>query len=145
MRPITELHSPPPPDWRRAIQTAIVVACFTGCVVLGMMLFGGCGSPPEVTILSATCEAQHTDDVVARVACEIEMLVDDEYAAASVESSMEEEPADRCISGELRYGSWVLGGLFGHPVSAEECSEDHAPFGFGPADRPVSTGTRSAE
>lgn len=120
--------------------------CLLGAALLASLLAWGCASAPEVQVVAAHCDVEHTDEVAATVRCEVDLWVDDERASALIETSLEDEIADRCVVGELRYGDWVLGGLFVHPVSAESCEETRAPFGFGAADRPVpSTGKRSAE
>lgn len=115
----------------------------TGAALCVGLLLWGCASAPDVQVTAARCDVEHTDEIAAAVRCELELVIEDELARATIETTLEDEPADRCIVGELRYGSWVLGGLFVHPVSAEGC--DGAPFGFGPANRSASTGTRSAE
>jgi hypothetical protein len=112
-------------------------------LVIGIITMAGCASAPEVQVTAARCDVAHTDEIAAAVRCELEMVIEDELARATIETTLEDEPADRCIVGELRYGTWVLGGLFVHPVSAEEC--DGAPFGFGAADRPASTGAQSGQ
>lgn len=104
-------------------------------ILIGVL--GGCASAPEIQILSASCDVEHTDEIAVAVRCDLDMLVDDERASAMIETTLEEEPADRCVLGEVRYSTWVLGGLFAHPISAEECEEKHALFGFGAADRPL--------
>lgn len=120
-----------PDPWAALITLALMLVALVIVVVVG-----GCASAPDVQVTAARCDVEHTDEIAAAVRCEIELVIEDELARATIETTLEDEPADRCIVGELRYGSWVLGGLFVHPVSAEEC--DGAPFGFGAADRPVS-------
>lgn len=122
-----------PDPWAALITLALMIAALVIVAVAG-----GCASAPDVRVMAARCDVEHTDTMAGKVRCELELLIEDERASAMVETTLEEEIADRCVLGELHYGSWVFGGLFVDPISAEACEEDHAPFGFGAADRPVS-------